>query len=129
VINLLLQLKQRLGLTYLFIGHGLNLVRHVSDRIGVMYLGRMVEVGPAELVFRCPAHPYTRALLAAILVADPTRRSRVAPLAGEIPSAANPPSGCRFHTRCGMATERCRSEEPMLIRYADRREVACHYRL
>jgi peptide/nickel transport system ATP-binding protein len=129
VINLLQDLKQRLGLTYLFIGHGLHLVRHVSDRIGVMYLGRMVEVGPAEQVFRQPAHPYTRALLAAIPVADPTRRGSITPLAGEVPSPANPPAGCRFHTRCPIATTRCRGEDPGLVRYADKREVACHFPL
>jgi len=129
VINLLQDLKQRLELTYLFIGHGLHLVRHVSDRIGVMYLGRMVEVGPAEQVFRHPAHPYTRALLAAIPIADPTRRGSFTPLPGEVPSPANPPAGCRFHTRCGMATSRCRNDEPVLIRYADKREVACHFPL
>ncbi|MGD0105423.1 MAG: dipeptide ABC transporter ATP-binding protein [Rhodopila sp.] len=129
VINLLQDLKQRLGLTYLFIGHGLHLVRHVSDRIGVMYLGRMVEVGPAEQVFRHPAHPYTRALLAAIPVADPTRRGSFSPLPGEVPSPANPPAGCRFHTRCAMATSRCRNEEPALVRYANKREVACHFPL
>jgi peptide/nickel transport system ATP-binding protein len=129
VINLLQDLKQRLGLTYLFIGHGLHLVRHVSDRIGVMYLGRMVEIGPAEQVFGRPAHPYTRALLAAIPVADPTRRGGFTPLPGEVPSPANPPAGCRFHTRCPIATTRCRGEEPGLVRYAEKREVACHFPL
>jgi peptide/nickel transport system ATP-binding protein len=129
VINLLQDLKQRLGLTYLFIGHGLHLVRHVSDRIGVMYLGRMVEVGPAEQVFRHPAHPYTRALLAAIPLPDPTSRGSFMPLPGEVPSPANPPAGCRFHKRCAMATSRCRNEDPALIRYDDKREVACHFPL
>ncbi len=129
VINLLVELKQRLRLTYLFIGHGLQLVRHVSDRIGVMYLGRLVEVGPTEQVFHRPAHPYTKALLAAVLVPGEVRNGRLAPLAGEIPSAANMPAGCRFHPRCAMATEHCRREEPVLRPRAAAREVACHHPL
>jgi len=129
VVNLLLDLKAQLGLTYLFIGHGLHVVRHVSDRIGVMYLGRLVEVGPADAVFTAPAHPYTRALLAAIPLPDPAARQGFAPLDGEIPSPASPPAGCRFHTRCPFVQLRCRTEDPLPHRTDDGREVACHFPL
>ena len=129
MINLLQDLKERLRLTYLFIGHGLHLVRHVSDRIGVMYLGRLVEIGPAEALFRHPAHHYTRALVAAIPEPDPTLRRAFVPIPGEIPSAANPPSGCRFHTRCAAATARCRDEDPPLVAIDAQRAVACHFPL
>jgi peptide/nickel transport system ATP-binding protein len=129
VINLLQDLKDRLGLTYLFIGHGLNLVRHISDRIGVMYLGRLVEIGPAEQVFSRPAHPYTRALIASIPRPDPASRRSIVPLGGELPSATDLPVGCRFNTRCSLATERCRREDPVLTNHDASREVACHYPL
>lgn len=129
VINLLQDLQERLGLAYLFIGHGLNVVRHISDRIGVMYLGKLVEVAPADELFRHPAHHYTKALLAAIPVPDPKRRRPFAPIAGEMPSPANPPSGCRFHTRCPAATAKCRSEEPTLAQVAPGHSAACHYPL
>lgn len=129
VVNLLQDLKDRLGLTYLFISHGLNLVRHISDRIGVMYLGRIVETGPAEELFRHPAHPYTKALIAAIPEPDPALRRSFVPIAGEIPSPSNPPPGCRFHTRCAAATARCRQEEPPLLRPSPGRTVACHFPL
>jgi peptide/nickel transport system ATP-binding protein len=129
VINLLQDLRQSLGLTYLFIGHGLDLVRHVSDRIGVMYLGRLVEVGPADAVFNAPAHPYTHALFAAIPRPDPARRGELTPLNGEIPSPISLPSGCRFHTRCPLAQARCRTEEPTLSQTGPRRQVACHFPL
>ncbi|HSD38577.1 MAG TPA: ABC transporter ATP-binding protein [Rhodocyclaceae bacterium] len=129
VINLLQDLKEQLGLTYLFIGHGLNVVRHVSDRIGVMYLGKLVEVGPADEIFRNPAHHYTRALISAIPVADPTRRREFIPIVGEIPSPTNPPSGCRFHTRCPAATQRCREEQPELAAVNSAHAVACHFPL
>jgi oligopeptide/dipeptide ABC transporter ATP-binding protein len=129
VVNLLLDLKAQLGLTYLFIGHGLHVVRHVADRIGVMYLGRLVEVGPADAVFTAPAHPYTRALLAAIPQLDPAARQGFAPLDGEIPSPTSPPAGCRFHTRCPLVQPRCRAEDPAPRRMDDGREVACHFPL
>jgi peptide/nickel transport system ATP-binding protein len=129
VINLMEELKDRLGLTYLFISHGLHVVRHISDRIGVMYLGRMVETGPAEELFRKPAHPYTKALIAAIPEPDPTLRREFTPLAGEIPSPSNPPSGCRFHTRCPLAQARCRVEDPALTPAGAGRAVACHFPL
>jgi peptide/nickel transport system ATP-binding protein len=126
VLNLLDEIKQRLGLTYLFIGHDLHIVRHVSDRIGVMYLGRLVEVGPAEEVFRRPAHPYTRSLLAAIPEPDPARRTAIAPLSGEVPSPSAMPRGCRFHTRCPVAIARCREDDPQLTPGAPAHLVACH---
>jgi peptide/nickel transport system ATP-binding protein len=129
VVNLLQDLKDRLGLTYLFINHGLNLVHHISDRIGVMYLGHIVETGPAEELFRHPAHPYTKALIAAIPEPDPALRRSFVPIAGEIPSPSNPPPGCRFHTRCAAATARCRQEEPPLLRPSPGRTVACHFPL
>ncbi|WP_051443767.1 ABC transporter ATP-binding protein [Afipia sp. P52-10] len=129
VINLLEELKEKLGLTYLFISHGLHVVRHISDRIGVMYFGRVVETGPAEALFRRPAHPYTKALIAAIPEPDPARRRDFEPIAGEIPSASNPPSGCRFHTRCPVAQARCRVEDPALAPVGAGRAVACHFPL
>ena len=129
VVNLLQDLKDRLGLTYLFISHGPNLVRHISDRIGVMYLGRIVETGPAEELFRHPAHPYTKALISAIPEADPALRRSFVPIEGEIPSPSNPAPGCRFHTRCAAATARCRQEEPPLLRPSPGRTVACHFPL
>jgi peptide/nickel transport system ATP-binding protein len=129
VINLLQDLKERLRLTYLFIGHGLHLVRHVSDRIGVMYLGRLVEVGPAEALFRRPAHHYTRALVAVIPEPDPALRRAFVPIPGEIPSSARLPTGCRFHTRCAAATTRCRDEDPPLVAIDAQRAVACHFPL
>jgi len=129
VINLLQDLKDRLGLTYLFIGHDLNLVRHVSDRIGVMYLGKLVEIGPADELFRRPAHPYTKALIAAIPEPDPSLRRAFVAIPGEIPSPTQPPSGCRFHTRCPAATARCREEEPALASLSADRAVACHFPL
>ncbi len=129
VINLLQDLKAQLGLTYLFIGHGLHLVRHVSDRIGVMYLGRLVEVGPADALFHAPAHPYTRALIDAIPTSDPGRRRCAAVLPGEMPSADRLPTGCRFHTRCAAATDRCRRDDPPLAPLGAGRAVACHFPL
>jgi len=127
IINLFLDLRERLGLTCLFIGHGLHLVRHVSDRVGVMYLGRLVEVAPAEALFLRPAHHYSYALLASSPIPDPTRRREfIAPL-GELPSPTAPPSGCHFHPRCPAATERCRTEVPTLRELEPGRTVACHF--
>jgi peptide/nickel transport system ATP-binding protein len=127
VINLMLDIKARLGLTYLFIGHELNLVRHVSDRIGVMYLGRLVETGPADEVFERPAHPYTRALLAAIPEPDPTYIAAPQELEGEIPSASAALRGCAFASRCPAATVLCREETPPLSAIGAARAVACHH--
>jgi peptide/nickel transport system ATP-binding protein len=128
IVNLLLDLREELGLTFLFIGHGLELMRHISDRIGVMYLGRMVEIGPADAVFASPAHPYTRGLIDAILAIAPRSQSAKV-IEGEIPSPVHPPPGCRFHTRCPLAQARCREEDPALQKYATERTVACHYPL
>ncbi|MBR2481772.1 MAG: ATP-binding cassette domain-containing protein [Oscillospiraceae bacterium] len=128
VVNMLKDLQQELGLTYLFTAHDLSMVHHISDRIGVMYLGSMVELGKSEDVFRDPLHPYTRALISAIPVADPKlgRESSRIPIEGELPSPMNAPRGCRFCTRCPHATERCREERPELREVADERWAACH---
>jgi oligopeptide/dipeptide ABC transporter ATP-binding protein len=129
VLNLLMRLQKELGLTYLFIAHGLNVVRHISDRIGVMYLGKMVEVARTEELFAAPLHPYTAALLSAIPKPTPHRKRERIILQGDVPSPANPPSGCRFHPRCPAAQDRCRAEEPKLQEAAPGREVACHFPL
>ncbi|MBL8341899.1 MAG: ABC transporter ATP-binding protein [Rubrivivax sp.] len=114
VLNLLLDLKDEFGLTYLFISHDLNVVRYVSDRVMVMYLGQVVELGRGEALFEAPLHPYTRALLSSIPTMDPDRRTERPPLAGDPPNPINPPSGCRFHTRCAMAQAACSSKVPTL---------------
>ncbi len=126
IVNLLRDLQSEFGLTMLFISHGLAVVRHLSTRIGVMYLGRLVEIGPAEEVATHPLHPYTRALIAAIPRLDPNNRhlKSIRP-GGDIPSPLSPPSGCHFHPRCPIATERCRREEPQLIEITSGRGVAC----
>ncbi|AEI43508.1 oligopeptide/dipeptide ABC transporter [Paenibacillus mucilaginosus KNP414] len=129
ILNLLQELQQKEGLTYLFIGHGLQVVRHMSDRIGVMYLGRLVEVAPSGELFRRPAHPYTAALLASIPQGDPRRRGGLVPLTGEIPSPANPPSGCRFHPRCPAAKPLCREAEPPWHEIGPDHAAACHFPL
>jgi oligopeptide transport system ATP-binding protein len=128
VVNVFVELQQRLGLAYLFIAHDLAVVRHVSDRIAVMYLGRIVEIAKRDTLYRSPQHPYTQAPLAAVPVADPVveaSRRRVI-VSGEVPSATNPPSGCRFHTRCPHAFVRCRAEVPQLRDLGDGQAVACH---
>ncbi|KIZ37055.1 MULTISPECIES: dipeptide ABC transporter ATP-binding protein [Rhodopseudomonas] len=131
VINLLDDLQQATGVSYLFISHDLSVVEHISDRLIVMYLGRIVESGRGEEIWHQPAHPYTRALLAAAPVADPRlARSRArSVLQGELPSPLNPPPGCAFNTRCPIAQERCRVERPVLRSVAGGRQVACHYDL
>jgi oligopeptide/dipeptide ABC transporter ATP-binding protein len=129
IINLLMDLQRELGLTYLFIAHGLDVVRHISTRVGVMYLGKLVEVAETERIFTSPAHPYTGALLSALPVPDPHRvRDRVV-LQGEIPSPIDPVSGCRFRTRCPRAVERCATEEPVLRQISDNQLAACHFPL
>jgi len=128
VVNLFMELQERLGLTYIFIAHDLAVVRHISDRIAVMYLGRIVEIAHRDDLYKRPLHPYTEALLAAVPVADPeveARRPR-AIVKGEVGSALKPPSGCRFHPRCPKAMEICRSVDPALTDFGSGRAVACH---
>jgi oligopeptide/dipeptide ABC transporter ATP-binding protein len=129
VINLLMDLQRELGLTYLFIAHGLDVVRHISDRVAVMYLGKLVEIAPAERIFTTPAHHYTSALLSALPVPDPHNNRERIVLQGEVPSPTNPPSGCRFRTRCVRAEELCSKEEPILHSIGENHEVACHFPL
>lgn len=126
IINLLTELQEKLGLTYLFIAHNLALVRHVSDRVAVMYLGKLVEIGPTDVIFKDPRHPYTSALLAAVPGFDPTRKEKRAVLGGEVPSPLNPPKGCRFHPRCRFAMPICSTDEPAETRTGDGRSVWCH---
>ena len=125
IINLLVDLQKELGLALLFISHDLAIVEHLTHRVAVMYLGRIVEIGPREVVFAEPRHPYTEALLSAVPKPDPGAARRRIVLAGDIPSPRNPPPGCRFHTRCPYAFDRCRSEEPELRGGASHR-FACH---
>ncbi len=129
VINLLDELQDDLGLSYVFVAHDLSVVRHVSDRIVVMYLGKLVEVSPAEELYHKPIHPYTSALLSAIPIPDPNEnRARERPIVGgEPPNPIAPPPGCRFHTRCPRATEICRTVEPQLTEYANGHIAACHH--
>ncbi len=128
IINLLLGLQRDLGISILFISHDLGVVSHLADRVGVMYLGRLAEVAPAESLTARPRHPYTEALLAAEPEARPSthRAPRAPTVSGDVPSAANPPSGCRFRTRCPYVVERCAEEEPVLRRIDDYTWVACH---
>ncbi len=128
ILNLLINLKSEFQLTYLFIAHNLDVVRYVSDRIAVMYLGRIVEIGECDDVYKTPLHPYTKALISAAPVPDPNydRSNRVL-LQGDLPSPANPPSGCRFHTRCPMARERCKVDDPELREMAPGHFSACHF--
>ncbi|MEV6012649.1 dipeptide ABC transporter ATP-binding protein [Streptomyces sp. NPDC051976] len=129
VVNLLDDLQSELGLTYVIIAHDLSVIRHVSDRIAVMYLGKVVEIGDRESVYTKPFHPYTNALMSAVPVPDPKRRQsreRIL-LTGDVPSPIAPPKGCRFHTRCWKATEVCKTEEPKLTALATGHQVACHH--
>jgi oligopeptide/dipeptide ABC transporter ATP-binding protein len=112
ILNLLIDLQKKFGMTYLMISHDLSVVRHISDRISVMYLGKIVETGKGEDIFTDPLHPYTKALLSAVPIADPDRRRNRIVLSGDIPSPVNPPSGCRFHPRCSYAMDVCREKEP-----------------
>jgi len=126
IINLLLDLQDRLGLSMLFVAHDLSVVRHVSDRVAVMYVGRIVEIAPTDALYRAPLHPYTETLLAAVPAPDPMRRGRQMKAVGEVADPARPPPGCAFHPRCPYAVERCRVERPDLTPTADGRFVSCH---
>src|SRR5712692_1867073 len=125
VVNLLQDLQQQLGLTYLFISHGLSVVEHISTRVGIMYLGKLVEIASSEEIFHNALHPYTRALLSAIPIPDPELRHQRLPLKGDMPTATDPPSGCRFRTRCTIAEDRCAESEPPLVEVSPDHFVAC----
>ena len=129
IMRLLIDLRERLGLSYLFIAHDLAVVRQLADRVAVMYLGKIVEIGPAERVYDSPQHPYTQALLSAVSIPDPEvqRTRRRIMLTGELPSPIDPPSGCRFRTRCWRAEQRCTDTEPVLTADTDGHSVACHF--
>jgi peptide/nickel transport system ATP-binding protein len=127
ILNLLMDLQDELQLTYLFIAHDLSVVAHISDRVAVMYVGQFVEMAPTEKLFMSPKHPYTEALLSAIPEVDPDFEMKPVILKGEIPNPANPPSGCRFHTRCPYAAEICASEEPVWMEHEPDHFVACHF--
>ncbi len=127
VLNLLKELQSEFSLTYLFIAHNLSVVAHIADRIGVMYLGRLVEIGNADAITERPKHPYTQALISAVPVADPTRKRDRIILEGDVPSPANPPSGCHFHPRCPVARPDCSEREPELRELEPDHWVACHY--
>ena len=126
IINLLEELQEQFGLTYLFISHDLSVVEHISDTVGVMYLGNLVEYGETEDIFRNPLHPYTKALFSAIPVPDPTVKMKRIVLEGSIPSPANPPEGCKFHTRCAQCMERCKHEVPVQKEIEPGHYVVCH---
>ncbi len=126
MVNLLLDLQQRLDLTVLFVAHDLRLVRHISHRVAVMYLGKIVEIGATEALFTAPRHPYTKALLDAAPEMDPAKRSRKIAAKGELPSPIHPPKGCAFNTRCPHAFDRCFAERPVLSDRTPTHKAACH---
>ena len=126
IINLLLELQRDMDLALLFIAHDLSVVRHVSDRVAVMYLGQIVEQAPSRAIYERPGHPYTRALVSAIPIPDPQRRRARIVLEGDVPSPISPPSGCRFHTRCAYAVERCRREPPSAETLSGAHQLSCH---
>jgi len=126
MINLMKELQVELGLTYLFIAHDISVVRYISDRIGIMYLGKLVEEGETNALFASPRHPYTKVLLSAVPVPDPQVKKERIRLNGELPSPLDIPSGCAFHTRCPLATDRCKQETPLLTKLAPDHAVACH---
>lgn len=127
ILNLLQSLQDELGLTFLFISHDLSVVAHICDHVAVMYLGTLVESAPTRKLFENPSHPYTKALLSAIPSLDPDDSGKAQKLEGEIPSPVNPPPGCRFHTRCPLAEDRCRSEVPIWRELSEGHSVACHF--
>lgn len=127
IVNLLIKLQKEFHFTYLFIAHDLSMVRHISDRVGVMYLGKIVEIGNAKELYSNPQHPYTKALMSAIPVPDPEFKSTKIELKGEVPSPLNPPSGCAFRTRCDMSQEICEKEVPKLINIRENYACACHF--
>jgi peptide/nickel transport system ATP-binding protein len=126
ILNLLLDLQDRLGLSYVFVAHDLSVVKHIADRVGVMYVGQMVELAPCEALFERPLHPYTAALLAAAPKPDPRLRHESRPAPGEAASPRNPPSGCYFHPRCAYAQPRCKAERPEWRELIPGRHVRCH---
>jgi oligopeptide/dipeptide ABC transporter ATP-binding protein len=126
VLNLLLELQRKLHLTYLFVAHDLSVVKHITDRVVVMYVGKIVETAPTAMLFNQPKHPYTAALLSAVPVPDPRVRSKMKPLEGDVPSPANPPSGCYFHPRCPYAIDLCSAQTPILEEISPKHYVSCH---
>ena len=131
IVNLLDELQDEFGLSYLFVAHDLGVVRHVSDRVAVMYLGKIVEISDADALYKKPIHPYTNALLSAVPIPDPKRnaaRERLV-LEGDVPSPIDPPPGCSFHTRCPFATDVCTTDEPALLEHAQGHAAACHHPL
>ena len=129
IINLLQDLQTEFGLSYIIISHDLSVVRHVSDRVAVMYLGQLVEIGTADAVYSRPLHPYSEALLSAVPIADPSQKKTRILLKGDVPSPVNPPSGCRFHPRCSRAGEICSQVTPALRELVPQHSVACHFPL
>ena len=126
IINLLVKLQEELQLSYLFVSHDLAVVEHISDRVAIMYLGKIVETAPSQSIYATPCHPYTRALLTAIPTPDPKSALQHTPLQGDIPNPANPPSGCKFHTRCPMVKNICREDEPAMKEVGNEHFAACH---
>jgi peptide/nickel transport system ATP-binding protein len=126
ILNLMLDLQKRLNLTYLFVAHNLSVVKHICDRVAVMYVGKLVEMADTEALYHSPRHPYTAALMAAVPVADPRIKSGNVELKGEVPSPAHPPSGCYFHPRCEFAVDACRTQTPVLREITSNHFVACH---